>query len=320
VVEDAAVARTAVRQEGVVTIEQLTSAGLSRNAIRHRVEHHLLQRLWRGVYLLGPLAPGPLALAMAAILTCRQGAVLSYRWAAAVWGFAPYPDVPVDVTVAAGSHRGRRQVRVHRTSLIDRRDFTRRRNLPITTPARTLLDLAAVLDSRALEAAVAEAQVLRLVTFRQLQAILARAGRHPGALKLRRALDHGPGLTRSQYERILRRIAREAGLPQPRTNAKIGRWEVDFHWPDAGLIVEVDPYSTHGHSRAFEKDHRKGAELTAMGYRVMGFTDRQLTNEPLFVAATLAAALAVQSSSSTAGAFARRTSDSMPLAGSGREK
>ena len=85
------------------------------------------------------------------------------------------------------------------------------------------------------------------------------------------------------------------------------------------MIVEVDPYSTHGHRKAFEKDHRKRTELDAIGYRVLSFTDTQLTEEPLYVAATIARALA-QSSSSTAGEFALRTSDSMPLAGSGREK
>lgn len=318
-VAEAAVARKAAQQEGVVTIEQLTDARLSRSAIRHRVEHGLLQHLWRGVYLLGPLAPGPVALAMAAILTCRKGAVLSYRWAAALWGFMPYPELPVDVTVARGSHRGREEVYVHRTVLLDKRDFTRLRNLPITTPARTLLDLAAVLDIRALEAAVAEAQVRRLVTPHALHRILRRAGRHPGAPRLQRVLDHGPGLTRSQYERLLLHILRQADLPQPLTNHRIGRWEVDFYFADAALIVEVDPYSTHGHHRAFEKDRRKAAELTALGYRVIAFTDKQLTEEPLYVAAAMAAALA-QSPNVTAGELARRTSASIPLAGSGREK
>jgi very-short-patch-repair endonuclease len=302
----------------VLTTEQLNAAGLTRNAIAHRLRHGTLQRLWHGVYLLGPGAPGPLSLAQAGLLTVGAG-FISHDWAAYLWRIRALPELPVTVTIASGSHRGRNEVLVHRTVLTNPRDFTTRLGLPVTSPARTLLDLAPRLTQYALEAAIAEAMVQKIVTEKGLRDILARSGRHPGVGNLAAALATGPGLTRSQYERILRRLLRDANLPQPRTNHRIGKWEVDFYWPGTGLVVEVDPYSTHGHFRAFEKDRRKAAELTAMGYRVMAFTDKQLTEEPLYVAATIARALA-QSSSSTAGEFALRTSDSMPLAGSGREK
>ena len=319
--DDLALARIAGGQKRVITSAQLADAGFTWNAIAHRLAKKRLQRLWRGVYLLGPESPGPLSLAQAALLTVGNNGVISHLWAGFLWGFLPLPDLPVDVMINTGSHRGRKEVLVHRTILTCPSDFTTRHGLAVTSPARTLLDLAALIQTHALERAVAEAQVLKLVTEHALRVVVQSAGRHPGVANLRRTLEAGPGLTRSQYERLLRRIVRDAGLPQPRTNHRIGRWEVDFHWPDARLIVEVDPYSTHGHRMAFEKDRRKAAELTAMGQRVMSFTDRQLVNEPVFVAATLAAALA-QSSSRTAGAgeFARRTSDSMPVAGSGREK
>ena len=138
-------------------------------------------------------------------------------------------------------------------------------------------------------------------------------------MRLRRALTESTELTRSQYERLLRRICHAADLPQPRMNVIVEGYEVDAYFEQHGVIVEVNPFSTHGHRRAHDKDTRKIAELTAKGYVLIPFTDTQLTKESLYVAATLAAAL-TQSSSITAGEFVRRTSDSMPLAGSGREK
>lgn len=126
-------------------------------------------------------------------------------------------------------------------------------------------------------------------------------------------------MTRSEAERLLLRLLRAARLPAPRVNVKVLRFEVDFFWPDRRLIVEVDGYAFHGHRAAFERDSRRRAVLAANGYVVVPVTWRRLTEEPHAVTATIAAALA-QSSSSTAGEFARRTSDSMPVAGRGREK
>jgi very-short-patch-repair endonuclease len=289
---DAAVAHIAGTQHRAVSIEQLSDAGLSRNAIAHRLKHGGLRRLWRGVYLVGPGTPGPLSFAMGAILTCGADAAISHLWAAHLWALVPRPDLPVDVTIARGSHRGRPEVRVHRTLQIDPRDFTTRWQIPVTTAARALVDVAPVLSSWDLERAVAEAQVLKLVTEQTLRDTMNRSGRKRSLAKLGAILAGGPELTRADSERILRRLLREAGLPQPRTNFRLGRWEADFYWPDHRLVVEVDGFAAHAHRRAFEKDHRKGAELTAAGYRVMGFTYRQLVDEPHFVVAQIAGALA----------------------------
>lgn len=318
--DDRAVARLAATQMRVVRADQLAAAGWSWNAIAHRLQRGLIRRLWHGVYILGPDAPSYRTLARAGVLTCNDEAVVSDGWAAWFWGIdKASPRLPVDVTRTAGSHRGRKEVLVHRTLLTDPRDFSTRLGLPITSPARTILDLAERLSDWDLERAVAEAQVLNLVTVDSLTAVLDRAGRRKGVPKLRRILVERPGLTRSQYERILRRICRDAGLPQPRTNSVLHGYEVDFHWPELGVVVEVNPFSTHGHKRAHDNDTRKLTDLAARGYRVLGFTDTQLTNEPLYVAAKLSEAL-TQSSTVTAGELARRTSASMPFAGSGREK
>jgi very-short-patch-repair endonuclease len=130
------------------------------------------------------------------------------------------------------------------------------------------------------------------MTERQLKDVLDRAGRHRGAPKLRRILTDAPGLTRSQAERILRRLMREANLPQPITDHPIGRYKADFAWPDQMLIVEYDGFSTHNHRKAFHHDRRRNAELVAKKWSVMPVTAEQLQNEPLGVVARIAEALA----------------------------
>jgi very-short-patch-repair endonuclease len=315
---DAEVSRRAARQKRVVTWAQLVDAGLSRRAVARRLDVGTLQRLWRGVYLVGPGRPDAAALAMAAVLTCGD-AVVSHRWAAGRWRFLDHVSLPVDVTVVRGSHRGRREVRVHRTILLDSRDFTTLDGIPITAPARTLLDLAAVTGPNVTERAVAEAMVLKRVNERHLREVIARSGRHPGAAALSAALTQCPDLTRSEAERMLRRPLKRAGLPDPRANQRVHGYEVDFSFPGSPVIIEVDGLGPHGTPRAFERDRRKRSVLAAKGYRVLVFTYRQLTEEPHWVVAQVAEALA-QSSYVTAGEFDRRTSASMPVAGSGREK
>ena len=292
--DDRALTRLAATQMRVVRADQLAAIGFTWNATAHRIERGILRRLWRGVYLLGPDAPSYRTLARAGVLTCNDEAVVSNEWAGHFWGIRPQPRLPVEVTRTAGSHRGRKGlVLVHRTLLTDPRDFTTRLGLPITSPERTILDLADVLTRWDLEAAVAEAQVRHLVTVDSLKAVLSRAGRRRGVPKLQRVLQESPGLTRSQYERLLRRICRDADLPQPRTNHKLRGYEVDFFFPlpDGGVVIEVNPFSTHGHRTAHNKDTRKLTDLAARGYVVLGFTDDDLTNRPLYVAAKIAEAL-----------------------------
>ena len=288
--DDAGIARLAARQKRVVTSEQLAAAGFGWNAINPRVKNGSFQRLWQGIYMLGPGKPDEKTLAQAAILTCGDAA-LSHRWAGREWGFLSSASLPVDVIVATGSHRGRDEVRVHRTRLLDPRDFTRKDDLPITTPARTLLDLAPLLTNHALERAIADAMVLKLVNERHLNQVIARSGRHPGAAKLRRALQEGPGLTRSEIERILRRLLKQAGLPQPLTNYETPYGEVDFYFPSKNVVIEVDGRGPHGTPRAFERDRKKRSELAAAGYLVLQFSDKQLVDDPYWIVAEVAEAL-----------------------------
>ena len=226
---------------------------------------------------------------MGGVLSAEPDGVLSNDWGAWLWGFAPKPSLPIDVTVLGGSRPGPPPVRIHRTSKLDRRDVTRLKGIPVTSPARTCLDLAGRDD---IERLIAEAQVIGVVRERQLHDVIARYPNHRHAARLRAALDSGPMLTKYESERRLYALLKAAGLPRPATNATVGRYKPDFLYPHERLIIEVDGYSTHGHRRAFEKDRERQQELVARGYRVMHVTYRQLTDEPIAVAARIAAALA----------------------------
>jgi len=167
--------------------------------------------------------------------------------------------------------------------------------LPVTVPARTILDLAAVLSMRELEQAVATSLRKRLVTLPQLSAMLERHRACRGHRRLRSVLglDGGPAFSRSAAEEKFRAIRRSAELPAPGQNVRLMDFEVDFFWPRQRVVVEIDGYAYHRDRRAFERDRRRDAILVAAGYRVLRFTWRQLTKKQAVVIAQLAAALAL---------------------------
>jgi very-short-patch-repair endonuclease len=178
---------------------------------------------------------------------------------------------------------------------LDPRDIRKLGGIPITSPARTILDLAAVVRRRELEQALAEAYARRLARRSELASLLARRSSRPGTHALRALLEDGtPALTRSQAEERLLALIRAAELPQPEVNIRIGRHEVDFVWRDQRLIVEVNGFRFHSSRSAFERDRRRDAELGTLGFRVMRVTWRQIVNEPEALVARLAAALAVR--------------------------
>ena len=180
-------------------------------------------------------------------------------------------------------------IRIHFSSDLPASDVTTRHGIPVTTPLRTLLDLAAVASAGELERAVQEAQVRGLVTADQLR---RRAVGVRGAPALRAALALEPALTRSEAERRLLTLIRAAGLPRPQTNVRIGPYEVDAVWAQPRVVVEVDGFAFHGTRSAFERDRRRDADLAARRYTVLRFTWRELTRRPEAVIARIAAVLA----------------------------
>lgn len=270
----------------------MEGAGLGHSAISRRSEAGVLHRVHRGVYLVGHEALTRFARERSALLACGNDAVISHSSAAAVWRMAPEsPRADVHVTVVDGKRRSRVGLCAHRTKALDSRDRRWIDDLPVTSPARTLLDLAATRHPE-LERAFANAHAQSLIKPYDLVAAIERAGPRRGVRALTALInDNASGFTRSQAERLLRRLIREAALPEPRFNVRFQKYELDAVWPDQRLVLEVDGYSYHGHRAQFESDRRKDLALTAAGYTVIRVTWRQLCSEPLAVVAVIATAL-----------------------------
>jgi very-short-patch-repair endonuclease len=284
---EAVISRLAGQQHGVVTSAQLVAAGWSKDQISGRARAGSLRALHRGVYLVGPLET-PRTAAMAAALA--TGGVISHYPAAVLWDWRPPREGAIHVTLPTGGHN-RPGIVVHRATL-DPRDVTRRHGIPVTSAARTILDLAATEPQAELERALNEAQLQRRVTPHSLNEQFSRYPRHRGTAALKEAIRTEPRLTRSEAERCALDLIRKAGLPMPETNVRIAGHEVDVLWREQKLVVEIDGFEFHSMRSSFERDRRRDQELVAAGYRVIRVTWRQLTHQPEAVVATLATALA----------------------------
>lgn len=230
---------------------------------------------------------------MSAVLRYAGHALASHLVAGAVWGMLDQvPALPEVTLVGRGGHE-LAGVKVHRVPALDHRDVRWRRDLPVTSPARTVVDLAGVLRVLELENALAVCLKERLASVREIRAAMERAPHSPGIATLRRLFDQGGfARTKSYYERRLLGLIGEAGLPRPLTNHVVAGHEVDLVWLERKLVVEFDSRKWHGDRRAFETDRRRDQDLVAAGYRVIRVTARQLEQEPFGVIARLAAALA----------------------------
>lgn len=287
-------ATLATMQYGVVSRAQLLAAGIGPSAIETRLKRHQLHPLHRGVYAVGHTALVPLAREMAAVLACGPGAVLSHRTAAWVWRILEVAGELIEVTVSR-SNRRRPGLIVHRSRSLGPDDTRMHRGLPVTAPARTLLDLGETVGERELERAFDEAITQGLITYPTVAAAVRQANGHRGVRAVRDLLARReePTITRSEAEERFLALTREAGLPAPEVNTYVSSHLVDFLWRECRLVVEVDGYRFHSSRIAFERDRRRDANLTAAGFRVLRVTWRQLVDEPLSVTARLAQALAV---------------------------
>ena len=286
------IAAAAGRQRGVATYAQLLEAGLSPSAMTRRLHSGRLRRLHRGVYLVSPF-PLPLARERAAVLA--SNGVLSHESAAWLWGVRPEPaaSTPVDVTRVGGGAQ-RPGIRVHRVDRLETDERTEKDGIPITTPVRTLMDLATLLGMRELEGAVARAEREGLLDGAALSRYVAGRRGRAGVRALRAvlAIPGEPALTRSVAEEEVLALIRKAGLPSPECNVRVGRYEVDFLWRAARIAVEVDGFRYHSSRPRFEGDRRKDAQLVAAGLTVFRVSWRQITREALATAVQLGQALA----------------------------
>ncbi|MBW8060451.1 MAG: DUF559 domain-containing protein [Solirubrobacterales bacterium] len=192
------------------------------------------------------------------------------------------------IEVASQRGRNRRGV-VVRKGRIDREDRAEVAGIPVTSVARTLFDLAEVVDERRLERAFEEADRLGLLRMRALEAVCAR-GRGRRALRpVNRLVEaaRAPKETRSPLEDRVVALCREHDLPPPATNVTVLGREVDAFWSRERLMVEADSFAYHGHRAAFERDRARDAAMQAAGYRVVRLTHRRLENGAAAVAAEL---------------------------------
>jgi very-short-patch-repair endonuclease len=294
-----AIGALALRQHGVAARAQLLDLGMTPAQLTYRVRSGRFRLLHRGVYgVSGVVLPG--SAEMAAVLASGPGAVVSHRSAATLHGLLPHPgpSAPVHVTLH-GRDRGRRPgLAAHRVRELPVGEVSEVRGIPVTSPARTLLDLSGEVGARELERALARADRESLIRPGEIEKVMERRPRARGIRTLRDLLGDVDrrALTRSEAEERLLELVRKARLPSPEVNVPLAGYEVDFLWRSALLVLEVDGFAYHSSRASFEKDRRRDAALSARGYRVMRITWRQIAREPEAVLARLAQAVISPSS------------------------
>lgn len=291
---DHAVARLASLQHGVVTSAQLRYAlGLTHPSVTRRLQRGGLVRLHQGAYLVGVETPSRRGEMAAAVLACGPDAAISHLAAAESHAILPQARGPLDVTAPTGRRR-RGGIRTHRAHLAsrDRRIVAR---IPITAPARTLLDLAATTPG-ALSAALNEARLRRIIDLEALAELRGRTLGHRGWKELGRLLlaESGEGFSRSRAEGRMRELIASAGLPAPERNVRWLGHEHDFLWREIDLAVEVDSYTWHGTRDRMNADRDRDTELAAHGVQVLRITWDQLRDAPEVTARRLAAVLTLR--------------------------
>jgi very-short-patch-repair endonuclease len=266
---DEVIAALAGLQHGVVGRAQLLKAGVSERAIKHRANAGRLHPLYRGVYVVGHRVLSPRGRWMAA--TLASNGVLSHRSAGALWGVRPWTG-RIDLTTPR-TRAKRPGLLLHR-AVLPPDEVTIHDGIPVTTPARTLLDLAGVLQRHQLQQAINEAEILRLEGPHNL------TSRYPtkrGTRALRTLAP--PTHTRRDLEARFHTFLNDRRFPRPQTNTVIKGKEVDFAWPAHRLIIELDSWEYHRTRTAFEDDRRTDRRLKATGWTVIRITWRDL-DEP----------------------------------------
>jgi very-short-patch-repair endonuclease len=237
-----------------------------------------LHPVHRGVYAVGHRVLTTEGRWMAAVLAGGEGAVLSHLTAAAAWGLRRAGSGVIHITVPGWPGRKRRPgLKIHRSTTLTPADTTALRGIPVTSPARTIIDVARTTGGRELERLLDLADQRGLVDFADL---------HAGPASLRAVLrNYRPAPTRSELEEAFLRLCDDHGIPRPETNVRIEGFEVDFVWRDRRLIVEVDGFAYHRSPHAFETDRARDVHLTTRGWRVLRFTWRHVTQRAAWVAA-----------------------------------
>lgn len=279
---EAHIARIAARQHGIVSVRDLRQLGVSKFGVRHRIERGLLHRVHYGAWAVGYRTLTNERRWMAAVCASGPAAALSHESAARLWGVWRGSERATHVTTTR-SKRGVRGVATHRSRRFAQADMTTRHGVQVTTLERTLVDLAARLTPLQLANIMHEAEFHGLFDLVRLADAIERlrCGRRirPLIAALNEHLSGSAG-TRSSLEDRFEALVRRSGMPTPLVNHRVetgeGPIEVDFLWPHAGLVVEVDGPG-HRRARTRREDHRRETALNAAGYEVLRITNTDLT-------------------------------------------
>lgn len=274
---DRVIAALAGAQGGRISREQMIRQGISASAIDRRVRSGHLHPKHRGVYAVGHILPTTESAWWSALLAYGDDAVLSHYTAAAAWRLRK-PGGAVHITCPRTGVDSVPGVRAHRSRCLLEHERTELRGMPITTPARTVLDLAPRLSDRRLEQLLDRGEHDRILDLRDLRRVLADHPRRAGAPRLRRILEaYVPTVTRSELEEAFLDLCDAHAIPRPLVNTVVAGFEVDAYWPHARLAVELDGYAYHRSPAAFERDRARDAALAVAGQRVLRLTWRQVT-------------------------------------------
>jgi very-short-patch-repair endonuclease len=283
---DRGLTQVAGAQRGLVHLSQLRELGISRGSYSHRVAVGALHRVLPSVLsVVHPLIE-PWAPETAVLLYAGADAVLSHESAAALWGLTSSPSF-VAITMVGRKVESQPQLKQHRVSALDIRDVSLRHGLPVTSPARTLIDCA---TNPNLDRLLNEARALKLVKDAEIHQAIERCPGRKGTAALRALLaaEKDSGFTQSKAERRLKRLIGASGLERPMFNTHLEGVRVDAYWPRLKVVIEVDGYQFHGNWAAFQRDRARDNKLVGAGYVVLRFTWHQLTNKPLQVVAEIA--------------------------------
>jgi Protein of unknown function (DUF559) len=295
---DAAIAYLADRQYGVVARAQLLAMGVGNRAIGDRLARRSLIPLHRGVYAVGHRQLRIQGRWLAAVLAVGPGAVLSHRDAAALHGMRRSPESRKVSVTTSKDVRGTPALWVFARRVLAEEDRAVVSGIPITSPARTIVDVAPMLSAGQLAATFGEADRRGLLDAEAVERALRRTrGRHgQGHRRLTAALDaherHGAALLRSELEERFLDLVIEAGLPWPQLNAPAAGFEVDALWADRRVVVELDGWRDHKERQAAARDRDKTNRLQAAGYVVLRFMHGDLVTRPEAVAAAVRGVLA----------------------------
>jgi very-short-patch-repair endonuclease len=291
-VRDRAASRIAAGQKTLLTAQELLACGLGEKAVAHRLRTARLHVVFRGVYSFGCGELPPFGRELAGLKVCGDGSFVSHRSAAFVWGLREQPPPEVEVSVLGSGARSRDGLRVHRIQDIDPRELRRREGLAVSSPARVCLEIAATSPSElpdVLDAGLAN----RFLKRHEIEALLSRHRGRRGAARLAAILgdESAMTITRSRAEKAMLKLIRDAGLPMPQTNVRLGPYEPDFMWREQRLIVELDSYGFHGGPAAFQTDREKDLFYRDAGFDVLRFTRAHVVYEPARVLVRLVRAL-----------------------------